>query len=96
MKAQLSSILFSAMLMSESMTKEPWAKNVTPAIREFSETGEYGSFLWIILLAMTIIMFLVVFLLVICYEPKEEEEKEQDMEKAMDGEAMMDMMMSAP
>ena len=98
MKAELSNMLISALLISETMAKEPWAKNATPAIREFADTGYYDSSLWIILLVLTIIMFLGIFLLVICHEPKakEEEEKEGDMEKAMDGAAMMDMMMSAP
>ena len=97
MKADLTKLVISALLMSESLAKEPWAKNTTPEVREFHETGEYNSCLWIILLALTVIMFLVVFLLVVCHEPKREgDDEKEDMEKGMDEAAMMDMMMSAP
>ena len=96
MKVDLTKLVVSALLMSESLAKEPWAKHNTPEVREFHETGYYNSCLWIILLILTVIMFLVVFLLVVCHEPKREEDEKEDMEKGMDEAAMMDMMMSAP
>ena len=97
MKTQLASVL-SALLMSEAIGTKPWSKGASPEVKEFADTGHYDSNLWIYLLTLAIIMFFVVFFSIVCHEqkPPKKEEMEEVMEKEMSGEAMMDMMMSAP
>ena len=97
MKTQLASVL-SALLMSEAIATQPWSKGARPDVKEFAATPQYDSNLWIYLLTLAIIMFFVVVFSIVCHEqkPPKKEEIEEAMEKEMSGEAMMDMMMSAP